>query len=74
MPTTTELRALARALEARAAALDDDGMPEFARAMLARCREDLAVILASTEPEIEALLRDVDIESFEQLRGLLKAQ
>ena len=74
MPTIADLRALARALDARAAALDDDGLPDFARAILARCRDDLAVILASTEADIEALLDGVDIESFEQLRALVRPQ
>lgn len=73
-PPLADLRALARALDARAAALDDDDLPAFVRELLARCHDDVAVIFSSTEPDIEALLDLAQIESFEQLRGLVRAQ
>lgn len=74
MLTIAELRDLAAALDARAGALDDEGPPEFSRDLLARCRNDLAVILAATEADIDVLLDGLDIESFEQLRALVRPQ
>lgn len=70
MPSIAELRAL----DARATALDGDHLPAFVRGLLARCQDDVAVIPASKEPDIVAMLDGVDIESFEQLRGLFRTQ
>jgi hypothetical protein len=42
--------------------------------MFDRCRDDLAVILACTEPEMAMMLEGAGIENFEQLRGLLRQQ
>ena len=42
--------------------------------MIDRCRDDLALVLASTDADTAKLLEGVDIESFEALRGLLRQQ
>lgn len=49
------LRALAVDLRDRAAALDDQTLPPSLQAVLDRGRDDLAVILAATEPDITGL-------------------
>jgi hypothetical protein len=56
MSTYALLQALARALDARASVLDDGTLPPELLAILNRCRDDLAVILAATEPDIAVLL------------------
>jgi hypothetical protein len=69
------LRAIARGLDQRAAVMDDGTLPAELKAVLNRCREDLALILAATEPEALALLTGGElIESFEALRGLVRRQ
>jgi hypothetical protein len=71
--TLDRLRALAVALDARAAALDDGILPPELRAMLSRCRADLAVIRAATDADVARLLDEADaVVSFEVLRGLVR--
>ena len=48
--------------------------PPHLQAMIDRCRDDLALALASTEPDTAKLLDGARIESFEALRELLRRQ
>lgn len=70
--TPSELRIRALALRAWLDAVAADvPWPPYLQAIVDRCREDLAVILASTETDAVALLDSAAIESFDALRGLL---
>ena len=44
------------------------------QAIADRCREELDIVLAATEPEMAALLEESGIDNFEALRGLLRKQ
>ena len=54
--------------------IDDVPWPPHLQALVDRCRDDPAVILASAEAEMAALLEGADAQSFEALRGLLRRQ
>jgi hypothetical protein len=73
MSDLRDLRAIACALDARAARLDAAALPSELQAILRHCRADLAAVLAATEPDALALLADADL-SFEALRGLVRRQ
>ena len=73
--TPDELRARAVALQLWLDAVTADvPWPPLLQAMIDRCRDDLALALAATEPDTVALLEGVDLQSFEALRGLLRRQ
>ena len=49
-------------------------LPPRLQAIADRCREDLEIVLAATEPEMAEMLAASGIDNFEALRGLLRRQ
>ena len=73
MPPTA-LRHRALALQAWLDSIDDVPWPPHLRAIVDRCRDDLAVILASADDDTAALIDGADVQSFEAMRGLMRKQ
>lgn len=70
-----DLRRQALALQAALdRAVGSAPLPPRLQAYVDACRDDLAVIVASTEPDTARLLEGAGVQSFDALRGLLHRQ
>ena len=69
-----DLHRQAIALQAALDAAASEPLPPALQAVVDEFRDDLAVILASTNADTAAMLEGAGVESFEALRGLLRPQ